>query len=423
MTGVHIVDRRYDSRNKSAVNRARFIRRFKSQIGKAVRDAISRRGIADIDQGEKIGIPAGDISEPHFRHGHGGIRQDVLPGNDRYQTGDEMQRSSGGGGASGQQASDEGGGEDDFAFTLSREEFLNIFFEDLELPKLLKTQLSCIDEFKRVRAGYTSSGVPTNINIVRSMRGAAGRRIAASAPYRRTLRLLREELERLEACGDGDGQRARELRREIARVQRRLERVPFIDTFDLRFNNRIRIQTPSTRAVMFCLMDVSGSMDEQKKHAAKRFFMLLYLFLTRTYKHIDIVFIRHHTQALEVDEQEFFQSRETGGTIVSSALQLMHEIIVARYASSAWNIYGAQASDGENWDPDSPRCGELLTATILPCLQYYAYIEISSSEPQNLWHEYERVRAANPARFAMQRIAELRDIYPVFRELFRKQLG
>lgn len=419
MIGVRIVDRRYDSRNKSAVNRSRFIRRFKSQISRAVKEAISRRGIADIDQGGKIGIPAGDISEPQFRLGRGGIRQDVLPGNDRYHADDEMKRPRDREG----EADSAGMQQDNFAFSLSREEFLDIFFEDLALPNLVKTQLSRIDEFKRVRAGFTSTGVPANLNIVRSMRGAAGRRIAIGTPYRKALRQMQSDLERLESCGDGDSQRASDLRRDIVRLQRKLDNLPFIDTFDLRFNNRIRIPAPSTQAVMFCLMDVSGSMDEGKKQAAKRFFMLLYLFLTRTYNHIEIVFIRHHTSALEVDEDDFFRSRESGGTVVSSALELMHKIIVERYASSVWNIYGAQASDGENWDADSPRCRDMLNVSLLPCLQYYAYIEISAAEPQNLWHEYERVREANPARFAMQRIVGLPDIYPVFRELFRRQLS
>ncbi len=423
MVEVRIVDRRFDSKNKSAVNRGRFIRRFKSQISKAVAEAISRRGIADIDNGEKIGIPAKDISEPQFRYGRGGVRRDVLSGNDQYHSGDELERAGGGGSGGSQASQDEGTHQDDFAFHLSREEFLDILFEDLALPNLVKTQLTRIDEFKRVRAGYTQSGVPTNINIVRSLRGAAGRRIAVGSPYRKDLRAAQERLERLEACGDGDTREAQELRREIARLLRKIERVPFLDTFDLRFNNRIRIPAPSTQAVMFCLMDVSGSMDEEKKQAAKRFFMLLYLFLRRTYQHIEVVFIRHHTQAFEVDEDEFFHSRESGGTVVSSALELMHEIVAERYSSRVWNIYGAQASDGENWDSDSPHCREVLHDAILPYVQYYAYIEITAVEPQNLWHEYARVRDAYPERFAMQRIAGLPDIYPVFHDLFRKQLA
>ncbi len=423
MVGVRIVDRRNDSKRKSSVNRSRFIRRFKGQIRKAVADAISKRGITDIDDGEKIGIPAKDISEPHFQHMRGGVWRDVLPGNDRFLSGDEAERPGGGAGGTGSQGSPEGEGTDDFAFALSREEFLGIFFDDLELPNLVKTQLVRIDEYKRVRAGYTNTGVPTNINIVRSMRGATGRRIAVGAPYRKALRELRERLAHLEAAGEGNSAEAGEVRQKIERLLRRIERVPFIDDFDLRYNNRIRIPVPATQAVMFCLIDVSGSMDEQKKQIAKRFFMLLYLFLTRSYEHIEVVFIRHHTEAEEVSEDEFFHAQDSGGTVVSSALKLMHRIIAERYASSAWNIYGAQASDGENWDSDSPVCREILDKQIVPLVQYFAYIEISTLEPQNLWWEYDKVRAAHPERFAMQQIKGLPDIYPVFRDLFQKKLA
>lgn len=420
---IRIVDRRYDSKKKSTVNRGRFVRRFKGQIKKAVREAIARRGITDIDSGEKIGIPAKDISEPQFRQGRGGRWHMAQPGNDRFDAGDEVDRPLGGAGDAGSEASADGESLDDFVFTLSREEFLDIFFDDLALPNLVKTQLSRIDEYKRVRAGYTHTGVPTNINVVRSLRGAMGRRIAVGSPYRKDLRQAEEELADLEAHGQGDSTRASELRHTIARLLRKIERVPFIDTFDLRYNNRIRIPTPTTQAVMFCLMDVSGSMDEERKQIAKRFFMLLYLFLTRTYEHIEVVFIRHHTTAVEVNEEDFFTSRESGGTVVSSALELMLGIIRERYGSNAWNIYGAQASDGDNWNNDSPHCRALLDEKIIPLVQYYAYIEITTAEPQNLWREYEKLRANHSGRFAMQRIGGLPDIYPVFRELFQKRLA
>ena len=425
MTGVRIVDRRHDSKNKSSVNRSRFMRRFKEQIRKAVAEAIGRRGITDIDDGEKISIPARDISEPQFRYRRGGVWRDVMPGNDRYHAGDEADRPMGGGGTggAGKKGSPEGEGSDDFSFTLTREEFLDFFFDDLELPNLVKTQLARINEFKLIRAGYTSTGVPTNINIVRSLRGATGRRIAMGASVQRNLCELRKQLEALEEAGEGNTPEAEELRRKIENLLRQLDRLPFIDDFDLRYNNRIRLPLPSTQAVMFCLMDVSASMDERKKQVAKRFFMLLYLFLTRTYEHLEVVFIRHHTVAEEVDEDRFFKAQDTGGTVVSSALRLMAEIIDARYATSAWNIYGAQASDGENTDGDSHLCRDLLDQSIVPRSQYFAYIEVSNQPGQNLWEEYERVRAKHPRHFAMQRIGDLPDIYPVFRELFQKKIA
>ncbi len=421
---VRIVDRRFDSKNKSSVNRSRFIRRFKGQIRKAVSDAIARRGIRDIESGEKIGIPGKDIDEPQFTHGQGGVRETVNPGNDRFSTGDLVDRPESGGGAKGGggSASPEGESLDDFVFTLTRDEFLDIFFDELALPNLVKRQLARIDEYKRIRAGYTASGVPTNINLRRTMRGAAGRRIAVGGPHAAQLRTLEAELRELRKTRAEDDPEIVRLRREIARLHARVEAIPFIDTFDLRYNNRIRVPQPSSQAVMFCLLDVSGSMDEGRKSIAKRFFMLLYLFLNRNYEHIEVVFIRHHTVAMEVDEDDFFTSRESGGTVVSSALELMRRIVAERYPSSLWNIYGAQASDGDNWNDDSPRCRELLESSILPCCQYFAYIEITEAEPQNLWLEYERLQATHPGHFAMQRIAVAADIYPVFRDLFKRRM-
>jgi len=420
---IRIIDRRFDSKNKSAVNRQRFLHRFRGQIRKAVADAISKRGIKDLDNGEKVGIPAKDINEPQFQHGQGGVRRRVHPGNDHFISGDQIERPSGGGGRGGSKGSPDGESVDDFVFTLSREEFLDIFFDDLALPNLVKTQLARVQDYKRVRAGFTSSGIPANINIVRSMRGAVARRTAFTGPLVARIRQLEAQVKELLETRTELDPEVKALRAEIVRLRARIERIPFIDTFDLRFNNRIRIPQPSTQAVMFCVMDVSGSMDEQKKQMAKRFFMLLYLFLTRTYDQIEVVFVRHHTVASEVTEDEFFHSRESGGTVVSSALDMVHKIICERYSTSMWNIYCAQASDGDNWDNDSPRCREMLGEQILPLVQYFAYIEITSGEPQNLWLEYEKIQPYFAERFAMQRIEDQKDIYPVFRELFKKKLA
>ncbi len=421
---VRIVDRRQDSRNKSSINRGRFIQRFKGQIRKAVADAIARRGIRDLENGEKIGIPGRDISEPSFQHGRGGVRDLVHPGNDRFQRGDELDRPPAGSQGQGSgQASPDGSGLDDFVFTLTRDEFLDIFFDELALPNLVKRQLARIDEYKRMRAGYTHTGVPTNINLVRTMRGAASRRVAIGGPYASRLRALQHELEAALDAIPVDDEDVVRLQHEIAVLRLKREAIPFIDPYDLRYSNRIRIPQPSTQAVMFCLMDVSGSMTEAKKQMAKRFFMLLYLFLNRNYEHIEVVFIRHHTTAEEVDEDSFFHSRETGGTIVSSALKLMHEVIVQRYASNQWNIYAAQASDGDNWLDDSPKCRELMSNSLLPLLQYFAYIEITDGAPQNLWQEYSKLLSSHPGVFAQQRIGTAADIYPVFRELFRRRLA
>ncbi len=422
---TQVIDRRLNGRNKSAVNRQRFIRRFKAQIKRAVADAVSGRSIVDIDNGEKINIPARDMSEPVFRHGAGGRGEAVHPGNTDFVTGDRINRPPDAAGGQGGKAGNSGEGEDGFAFQLSREEFLELFFEDLALPDLVKTQLAKLADFKSVRAGHTSDGVPTNINVIRSLRGALARRIALRGPHMKRLREVNAELTALEpVAGETDEEsapRRLELEEEIRQLKQRIEAIPFIDTFDLRYNNRIKQPRPTTQAIMFCLMDVSGSMDEARKDIAKRFFILLYLFLTRNYERIEVVFIRHHASAKEVDEEEFFHSRETGGTVVSSALKLMHEIIRERYPLTEWNIYAAQASDGDNWANDSVICRDLLTSTIMPCLQYFAYVEITPDAHQSLWHEYKRVAEAC-GNFAMRQLEGAEDIYPVFRELFRKRV-
>jgi uncharacterized protein len=422
-----IIDRRLAGKNKSIGNRERFLRRYKTQIKDAVRRAIDGRGIRDLERGEDVHIPKKDVSEPVFHHGQGGKREMVHPGNQEYVAGDRIKRPQGGGGAGGKgggQASDSGEGDDDFVFSLSKEEFMQVFFEDLALPHLIKSQLAEVPEWKSHRAGYTSDGTPSNLHVVRSMRGALGRRIALGMESRRELRRLEDLLAELQqALVSGDAlqlQQIADTESAIGALRKRLGAIPFLDPIDLRFRNRVRVPVPSSKAVMFCLMDVSGSMDEGRKELSKRFFILLYLFLTRHYDKIDIVFIRHHTQAQEVDEEGFFHSTETGGTVVSSALVLMEEIIRARYPSDQWNIYGAQASDGDNWHHDSGRCRELLEQKILPLCRYYAYVQVAEPE-QNLWDEYARLAEASGPHFAMRKVTDAAQIYPVFRDLFKKE--
>ena len=414
-----VIDRRLAGKNKSIGNRERFLRRYREQIRDAVRKAVGDRSIKDIEEGTDISLPKRDVGEPIFHHGPGGTREIVHPGNREYIKGDRIGRPQGGGGGSGGRgASNDGQGEDEFTFRITREEFMNYFFDDLALPRLIRTQLLAdVPEWKSRRAGYVSEGNPTSLHVVRSMRVALGRRIAMGGDARTELRRL-EALYALRESQDAPGTELAKLKEEIEELRLRLKRVPFLDPFDLRYRNRVREPLPTSKAVMFCLMDVSGSMDEARKDLAKRFFILLYLFLSRHYEKTEVIFIRHHTQAAEVTEDEFFHATESGGTVVSSALTLMHEIVRDRYASSEWNIYGAQASDGDNWQQDSSKCRELLDDKLLPLCRYFAYVQVAD-EDQNLWEEYTRVRDTN-VNFAMQKIVTPAQIFPVFRDLFKK---
>ena len=422
----HIVDRRLAGKNKSIGNRERFLRRHKEQIREAVKRAIDGRGIRDIERGEDVHIPKKDLSEPVFGHGPGGVREVVHPGNQEYVQGDRIERPKGGAGGQGAgkgQAGDQGDGEDDFVFALSKEEFMQVFFDDLALPNLVRTQLTAVPEWKTHRAGFSSDGTPNNLHVVRSMRGALGRRIALGAGSRRELQALEEQLAlcRVNAQpGDAVAEaEIKSLTEQIGALRARIERIPYLDPIDLRYRSRVRVPVPTSKAVMFCLMDVSGSMDEARKELSKRFFILLYLFLTRHYEKIELVFIRHHTQAAEVDEQNFFHARETGGTVVSSALVLMEQIIKTRFSPAEWNIYAAQASDGDNWHHDSGRCRELLADKLLPLVRYFAYVQVAEEE-QNLWAEYTQLPPLH-RHFAMRKATEPSQIYPVFRDLFKKE--
>jgi uncharacterized protein len=419
----YVIDRRLNGKNKSTVNRQRFLQRYRGHIKKAVEEAVGKRSITDMEHGEQISIPSKDTDEPVLHHGRGGRQTIVHPGNKEFTAGEQIARPKGEGGGQGSgQASDSGEGNDEFVFQITQEEFLDFMFEDLELPNLVKRHLTGTDTFKTVRAGITNEGNPSRINIVRTLRSAHARRIALSGSSRNQLRALKKELLRLtteEPDNLGDIQAAEQ---EIARLQARINRVPYLDTFDLKYNLLAKQPNPSSKAVMFCLMDVSGSMTQATKDIAKRFFILLYLFLKRSYDKIEVVFIRHHTSAKEVDEQEFFYSRETGGTIVSSALKMMQEIMAARYPVEEWNIYAAQASDGDNWNDDSPICRDLLVNKIMPFVQYFSYVEITPREHQALWYEYQNVHEAFPESFAQQQLVSAADIYPVFRELFQRRL-
>jgi uncharacterized sporulation protein YeaH/YhbH (DUF444 family) len=421
---LNLIDRRLNGGNKSSVNRERFLRRYKEHVRRAVKGMIAERSIGDMAKGGEVNVPAKDMSEPSFRHDKGGDWESVHPGNREFVKGDKVKRPSGGGsGGGGGGEAGTGGGADDFTFTLSREEFLGIFFDDLELPHLLRNHLGTVEQSRPKSAGYVRQGAPCNLSVARTLKTALGRRVALGAPASERLRQALEEL----ALALEEGAVAETvdaLEREIAELEARIKRVPFLDEIDLRYRNRVSVPQPVARAVMFCLMDVSASMNEDKKDLAKRFFTLLYLFLARKYEKVELVFIRHTEDAEEVDEQTFFHDTKSGGTVVYSALELMHQICCARYPASTWNIYAAQASDGDAFGADVGKSGRFLREELLPLARYFAYIEIPDAEnshSSSLWPEYEQLVQDKQRNFAMRSVSKRDEIYPVFRDLFKKE--
>ena len=415
---MHIVDRRLNPGSKSLENRQRFLRRAKALVQGAVKRSSQDRDIKDVLEGGEVSIPLDGMNEPRFRR-EGGTRDMVLPGNKKFIEGDILPRSGQGSG----RASDpgEGDGEDAFRFVLSRDEFVDLFLDDLELPDLAKRKLAEAESEGLRRAGYATTGSPANISVGRTVRLALARRVALRRPRPETIAELEAEL------ADCDEARRIELMAEIAALKAKLRRIPFIDPIDIRYRRFETMPKPVAQAVMFCLMDVSGSMSEHMKDLAKRFYMLLYVFLTRRYRHVEIVFIRHTDRAEEVDEDTFFHGPASGGTLVSSALQAMHEIVRSRFRPADWNIYAAQASDGDNSGSDGAAVSRLLTEMILPVSQFFAYLEVGETggstfdmPDSSLWTLYQRLRAEG-VPLSMRKVSDRSQIFPVFHDLFQRR--
>jgi uncharacterized sporulation protein YeaH/YhbH (DUF444 family) len=415
---MYIVDRRLNPGSKSLENRQRFLRRAKELVRGAVRKSSEGRDIKDVLEGGEVSIPLDGMNEPRFRR-EGGTRDMVLPGNKKFVEGDILPRS---GEARGKSSEPGGGdGEDAFRFALSRDEFVDLFLDDLELPDLAKRKFAEAESEGLRRAGYTNSGSPANISVSRTVRLALARRVALRRPRLETIAQLEAELV---TC---DEARQIELAAEIEALKAKARRIPFIDPIDIRYRRFETMPKPVAQAVMFCLMDVSGSMSEHMKDLAKRFYMLLYVFLTRRYRHVEIVFIRHTDRAEEVDEETFFRGPASGGTMVSSALEVMHEIVRSRFRPSDWNIYAAQASDGDNSLADGVVVSRLLTETILPVSQFFAYLEVAEAggstfemPDSSLWTLYQRLHAEG-APLSMRKVSDRSEIFPVFHDLFKRR--
>jgi hypothetical protein len=415
---MHIIDRRLNPGSKSLENRQRFLRRAKALVQGAVKKSSQGRDIKDVLEGGEVSIPLDGMHEPRFRR-EGGTRDMVLPGNKKFIEGDMLPRS----GESRRRTSGpgEGDSEDAFRFVLSRDEFVDLFLDDLELPDLAKRKLAEAESEGLRRAGYTTSGSPANLSVSRTVRLALARRVALRRPRPETIAQLEAKLV------DCDETHRPELLAEIETLKAKIRRIPFIDPIDIRYRRFETVPKPVAQAVMFCLMDVSGSMTEHMKDLAKRFYMLLYVFLTRRYRHVEIVFIRHTDRAEEVDEDTFFHGPASGGTLVSSALEAMHEIVRSRFRPADWNIYAAQASDGDNSTSDSDAVSRLLTEKILPVSQFFAYLEVGETggstfemPDSSLWSLYQRLRT-DGVPLSIRKVSERSEIFPVFHDLFQRR--
>lgn len=423
MPNNHIIDRRTTT-GKSTPNRQRVVRRIEEQIKGAIPDIVDGNSIQDIGKdGKGIQIPIKGLNEPVLHHDPElGKRHRVYTGNDQFVPGDKIDKPLGNGNDPGKNPSNTGVGEDDFFINISRKEFLEYFFQDLELPNWEeRQQAESVDHYEWQHAGHIKYGVPARMNVIRSMSNSLGRRIALQSLFKKRVKALEERLEFAEEC------EIQGIMEALLDAKKKLNTIPFVDEVDLRYDHFVKVPIPIDRAVIFALMDVSGSMSKEEKDIAKRFFFFLYLMLEANYSQIDIVWIRHHIEASRVDEDKFFNDRESGGTIVSSALELADSIkwrgdnlSVGGYPTKNWNIFFAQASDGDNWYDDMDKSVQLLMK-IMRYTNYYAYVQIRSPGEENLWAHYKQVQDMFPKKFKMRHIDNRNEIWKVFRGLFEKQ--
>ena len=462
-------DRRGEPKDRFKSSRKRFIDRNAPKVREAIYKKLGKNSINYIGKGgADVTIPKDGVKEHHIGHGKGGVHERVLPGNKQFEAGSRHRKQQGQGGAgsgSGDgDASNQGEGEDDFVFHITESEFLDFVFEDLKLPNLVKEAGKDLKNVSYERAGYSSEGPPSKRDLVRSSGNRIGRVSVTSKNFDRKILgelktqfeiaknydpensisdfkldeafnaqkvnakivALGDEVDRLRTSidaqlNDDDAETLAESDQKLVKLAKKKGLIPkWNESADMEYRRHEERPKPLNQAVMFCLMDVSGSMSEDRKANAKLFYWLLNNFLKRKYEKVDIVYIRHTQTADEVDEETFFHDRKTGGTVVSTALEKMNEVLEARYPLSDWNIYAAQASDGDNWtNKDTQYCVELLQG-IVPKTQGYFYTETKEQSGSDLWKDYERVQEQFRDRFFMGHIRKKDDIWPIFRDFFSR---
>lgn len=464
-----VVDKRTVHNKKVNVNnRQRFIKRAKKAVKNAVNKKVGEGNIKDLSNGENVKVNTdkddSDIQEHTFNNDpNSGKRNTVVPGNDRYSSGDIIDKPpEGGGGGSGKEGSDSEDGEEDFNFILTREEFLELLFEDYELPDMVKRSMKNTNSFKNERRGFSVDGNPSQIDYMRSTKNAQARRLAlgrmSKSKFKKIEQSLEDTREKINEVINGVRPDLVELSHEEffdnfskellnhSNVLKELyseycekfekynkaiakkKRIPYYDPVDIRFRRWERVPQPITHAVMFCVMDVSASMGEFEKDIAKRFFLLLYMFLDRQYSSVEIRFIRHTTYAEEVDENTFFYDRKMGGTKISSSLSLVDETISKDIDVESTNVYLAQASDGDNFWGDNDICQNILTSSLMDKIQYYAYIEIDESATNTnydfLSSDFFKILEGLKSEYSNIKpymVSDKSKIFNVFDKLFKKK--
>lgn len=442
-------DRRKTGRGKSLNNRQKLLKRIKDSIKNAKPEDIGVDGVRKTGTthgantySNPVKVARTALSEPTFHYDPNiGEHEIVLIGNDHWLKGDEfpIERGQGGSGGGGSGSGPGEEGEDDFIINISRSEFFDVFFEDCELPDLKETHEKDLPEAVWQRAGFQKVGNPGQLSVIRSFKLSKARRLALTKDARDELeKLEEEELDLLEQMdteirdpiatpAEWIRERLEVIEARILELRYKVANICIFEDVDLRYRKHDRIQVKASDAVLVMIMDISGSMDEDKKRMARKFFSLQYAFIKRRYPQTDLIFIAHTDEPEEMTEEEFFTTRKSGGTIVSPAWALAHQIIRERYDAAQTNIYVSYAGDGDNWDSDNPLVIEEVEGSgMLAKLRHAVYVQVGQSfaasygSGPGLWNVMQSIASTNK-KLDLTKIADENDVFDAFKNLYGKK--
>lgn len=373
--------------DRSATDRRRHKEKIEKAIKEGVYDIVAEESIIGQSGKKKIKIPVKGIKEYRFVYGKnegskgvGSAQGKQIKKGQKIKQGKKKQQGKPGAGKPGNEA-----GEEYYEVEVTLDELAKYLFDDLELPDLEKKTNSSVVAERIKRKGYRSKGIRARLSKKETLKNKIKRK------------------KRAEKNGTYDPSSE--------------ERFPFHDD-DLKYKHIEVKKKPITNAVIFFIMDVSGSMTKQKKFLARSFFFLLYQFIRYRYENLETVFISHTTDAKEVSEDDFFQKGSSGGTYISSGLDKSLEIISERYNPSNWNLYAFHCSDGENWPQDNEKALSSMSKLVDMC-QLSGYIQIKGSQ-ERIWGEEmsKKFSILSCDSFKIVNIADKQDIWPQFAKLF-----
>lgn len=414
--------------DRSAGDRLRHRQKVRESIRENIADIISEESIIGKSRDRIIKVPIRGIREYRFIYGvnepkvgQGEGKGTTVPG----QAVGKVLKS----GEKGEDRAGDRPGEDYYETDVTLDELIEIMFEDLELPLMERKALKVVPTMRtRRHKGYRAKGIRARLDKRETARARVKRKKATDSIYAREREVQKKFAE---AIATGDDKKIEEAHRAVDALRGQYQRhsdlqtgktrFPFHED-DLTYRHVVTDIKEESNAVVFCLMDTSGSMDTMKKYLARSFFFLLSQFISTKYRQVEIVFIAHHTEAREVTEEEFFHKRESGGTFISSAYTKMLEVVAKRYHPSLWNIYAFHCSDGDNFASDNTAALK-AAAEICKVANLFGYGEIKPLGARqyefSMLNVFKKLTAEN---FIAVLIEKKEDVWPVFKQFLGKEV-